>query len=68
MPFVNVSFDSGRQGSICNEDGFFHLSVPLYYNLDSLTFSHIGYESRSFPIIQRWMKNTLAIFFKKRKS
>src|SRR6185295_19253839 len=50
IPYVNIGILSSTTGTISNEDGSFQIQVPELNIKDTLLFSALGYERKSFPI------------------
>lgn len=48
LPFVNITFDGGRKGTVSQIDGSFEITVPSYTK--KLIFSYVGYESTSVEL------------------
>ncbi|MGC1515534.1 MAG: SusC/RagA family TonB-linked outer membrane protein, partial [Maribacter sp.] len=57
IPYVNIALSGTNRGTITNENGAFSLTVPSLSG--SLTFSVIGYTSKSVAINGRILKVTL---------
>jgi len=50
IPYVSISFDGGRRGTISNVDGNFQLQLRDISNQDSLKFSHLTYVSYTIDV------------------
>lgn len=50
IPYVNIGIFEKQFGTVSDEQGFFTLSIPDKYLKDSLSFSSIGYQMKSFLI------------------
>lgn len=50
IEFVNIGIQNKNKGTISNLDGKFHLDVPKEFSKDSLTISHVNYETLKIPI------------------
>lgn len=50
MPYVSVGITSAAVGTITNAEGYFVLNVAPMYLQESITLSHLGYKSQSWPV------------------
>jgi hypothetical protein len=50
IEFVNIGIQNKNKGTISNLDGKFHLKIPKELSTDSLTISHVNYETLKIPI------------------
>ncbi len=50
IPYVNIGISKKNIGTISNEEGKFELEIPLDLENDTITFSSIGYKSKSIPV------------------
>jgi len=50
IEFVNIGIQNKNKGTISNLDGKFHLEIPKKFSKDSLTISHVNYETLKIPI------------------
>lgn len=48
LPFVNITFDNGRKGTVSGIDGYFELKSTAA--IKKLTFSYVGYESYTLEL------------------
>lgn len=48
LPFVNITFDEGRKGTVSKIDGNFEVTLPS--NTKKLVFSYVGYEATSVEL------------------
>lgn len=58
LAFVNLLFDDGKVGISTDIDGYFSLPKA---NIDSITFSYIGYENKRLSIEQIKGNNTIEL-------
>ncbi|WP_111308388.1 carboxypeptidase-like regulatory domain-containing protein [Confluentibacter sediminis] len=50
IEFVNIGIQNKNKGTISNLEGKFHLGIPKESSKDSLTISHVNYETLKIPI------------------
>src|SRR5690606_28489374 len=50
IEFVNIGIQNKNKGTISNLDGKFSLKIPKELSNDSLTISHVNYETLKIPI------------------
>ncbi|MBU3822888.1 carboxypeptidase-like regulatory domain-containing protein [Flavobacteriaceae bacterium XHP0103] len=50
IEFVNIGILNKNKGTISNLNGGFHLEIPKTLSKDSLTISHVNYETLKIPI------------------
>lgn len=50
IEFVNIGILNKNKGTISNLEGKFHLEIPKEFSKDSLTISHVNYETLKIPI------------------
>lgn len=50
VQFCNVGIEGSGLGGITNEDGVITMEVPSSYSTDSISISHIGFESKNISI------------------
>ncbi|KAF5072824.1 CarboxypepD_reg-like domain protein [anaerobic digester metagenome] len=50
MPYVSVGITSAAVGTITNAEGYFVLNVSPKHLQESITLSHLGYRSQSWPV------------------
>src|SRR5690606_29764793 len=50
IEFVNIGIQNKNKGTISNLEGKFHLEIPKALSKDSLTISHVNYETLKIPI------------------
>lgn len=67
IAFVNVGIIGRNIGTVTDEHGNFSLELDSIYNKDSLRFSMIGYESKSF-LVSNFKANSIKIIYLDPKS
>ena len=50
IPYVHIVIAEANLGNISNSEGKFEVNIPEAYSKSSITFSCIGYETRTIPI------------------
>jgi len=50
IEFVNIGVQNKNKGTISNLEGKFYLEIPKAFSKDSLTISHVNYETLKIPI------------------
>lgn len=50
IEFVNIGIQNKNKGTISNLEGKFYLEIPKELSKDSLTISHVNYETLKIPI------------------
>ena len=50
IEFVNIGIQNKNKGTISNLEGKFHLEIPKALSKDSLTISHVNYETLKIPV------------------
>lgn len=61
LPYVNIGIKDGKFGAISDTDGKFSISIPDSLLNDTLTFSSIGFDEKSFIINSLIGKTNLEI-------
>jgi hypothetical protein len=59
LPFVNITYNDGRQGTVSGIDGSFEISIP--HSTKKLTFSYVGYEAQSIDLTSTLPDQSLTI-------
>lgn len=52
LPFVNIGILNTSVGTVSDQNGHFMLPIPEKHRRDSITFSYIGYETKSFSLLK----------------
>lgn len=61
VDYVNIGIIGKNFGTVSNSSGVFHLQVPRHFLDDSLTFSRIGYYSKSILVRELIMKKNIEV-------
>ncbi|MDU0371132.1 carboxypeptidase-like regulatory domain-containing protein [Hymenobacter endophyticus] len=61
LPFVNIGIRGKNTGTVADADGSFQLRVPIERQLDTLTFSAVGYQEQAWPLVQLRSRHPLII-------
>ena len=61
VDFANIGVYNKNIGTVSNENGAFNLSIPIEFTQDSLTFSRIGFHSKTIAINEFKEQNNIVI-------
>jgi len=62
IDFVNIGIIGNNVGSVCNDSGIFHLTIPCKFLMNNLSVSRIGYYPKSIVIGELTKHKTIKIF------
>lgn len=61
LAFSTVGIENKNVGTVSDEKGRFKIEIPLSYSMDSLTISHIGYQSKKIKVEHIFKKDYIEI-------
>ena len=61
LPFVNIGIRGKNTGTVADANGAFQLQIPAERQLDTLTFSAVGYQEQSWALAQLRTRQPLTI-------